>query len=118
MEIALDFSMYVVTVLVFLVLPAGMAAFLLWRAYQMGINRRVELTRQWISRPPEGIEEFARLFAWRDLTFGAGLLACLVLLIFWPRYFPAWIPLMAAFGFIHQGFTGYALHKLRKRNPI
>jgi hypothetical protein len=110
--------MYAVTVLVFLVLPAGMASFLLWRAYQMGIKGRVELTHQWISRPPEGIEAFAGWFAWRDLTFGAGLLACLVLLLALPQYFAAWIPLMALFGFIHQGFTGYALHKLRNRNPI
>lgn len=112
-----SFCMYLVTVLAFLVLPAGMAAFLLWRAYQMGVNHRLELTHQWISRPPEGIEEFAQLFAWRDLVFGAGLLVCLALLLTLPRYFAAWIPLMALFGFIHQGFTGYALHQLRKRNP-
>ncbi|MEN9396231.1 MAG: hypothetical protein RLZ81_761 [Pseudomonadota bacterium] len=109
--------MYVVTFLAFLILPSGMAAFLLWRAYQMGVNRRIELTHQWISRPPHGIEDFARWFVWRDLVFGAGLLVCLALLLTLPRYFAAWIPLMALFGWIYQGFTEYALYQLRKRNP-
>jgi hypothetical protein len=107
--------MYVVTAFVIFVLPAGMATFLLWRAYQMGVKKRVELARQWISRPPAGIEEFARLFAWRDLIFGGGLLLCLALSLTLPHYIPAWISLMAVFSFVHQGFTGYALLKLKKR---
>lgn len=107
--------MSVVTLLVFLVLPAGMAAFLFWRAYQMGVNHRVELTHQWLTRPPQGIEEFARWFAWRDLVSGTVLLVCLTLSLIWPHYFAAWMSLMGLFSAVHQGFTGYALHKLRKK---
>jgi hypothetical protein len=109
--------MQIATVLIFLVAPAAMAAFLLWRAYQMGTGKRVELTRQWIVRPPEGIEGCARLFAWRDLLFAASLLLALGLLLCLPHYAAAWIPLMALGGLVHQGFTGYALARLRRKPP-
>lgn len=107
--------MYIITVLAVIVAPAAMAAFLLWRAYQLGVRHRTELARQWVSRPPEGIEEFTRLFAWRDLVFAAILLGCLGLMLSLPNYLAAWIPLMALGGFVHQGVTGYALIKLRKK---
>lgn len=107
--------MYFATLLFFVIVPATMAAFLLWRAYQLGVKDRVELTRQWISRPPEGIEEFARLFAWRDAAFATSLLAALALLLTLPHYAPAWLLIMAFSSFVHQGFTGYALAKLRKK---
>ncbi|MBV7456291.1 hypothetical protein KW843_17555 [Acidovorax sp. sif1233] len=107
--------MQIAAVLILLVAPAAMAGFLLWRAYQLGIKHRVALTRQWISRPPEGIEGCARLFAWRDLSFAIALLASLGLLLSLPQYLPAWVLLMAFGSFVHQGFTGYAVAKLRKR---
>lgn len=109
--------MSIATLLFYFVAPAAMAAFLLWRAYQMGTGKRVELTCQWIVRPPDGIEGCARLFAWRDLLFAASLLLALGLLLCLPHYAAAWIPLMALGGFVHQGFTGYALAKLRKQPP-
>ncbi len=109
--------MYIATLLFYFAVPAAMAAFLLWRAYQMGTGKRVELTRQWIVRPPEGIEGCARLFAWRDLLFAASLLLALGLLLCLPHYAAAWIALMALGGFVHQGFTGYALARLRKKPP-
>lgn len=109
--------MYIATLLFFVIAPAALAAFLLWRAYQLGTGKRVELTRQWIVRPPEGIEGCARLFAWRDLLFAASLLLALGLLLCLPHYAAAWIPLMALGGFVHQGFTGYALARLRKKPP-
>lgn len=108
--------MHVATFLIFLVAPAALAAFLLWRAYQLGIKKRVELTRQWIWRPPEGIEGFRRLFAWRDLAFAAVLLASLGLLLSLPQYASAWILLMVSGSFMHQSFTGYAVGKLRKKS--
>ncbi len=107
--------MYVLTYLVFLVLPAGLATFLFWRAYQLGVKHRLDLARQWISRPPDGIEAFARFFVLRDLIFGCGLFLCLVLILTLPRHFSVWIPLMGVFSFVHQGFTGYALQKLKKK---
>ncbi len=106
--------MYVVTVLVFLILPAGLAGFLLWRAYQLGIKRRTEFTHQWLSRPPMGIERFALLFAWRDFVFALGLLGFLALILVWPAYFAVWTSLVGLFGFVHMGFTGYALGKLKR----
>jgi hypothetical protein len=106
--------MYVVTVLVFLILPAGLAGFLLWRAYQLGIKRQTEFTHQWLSRPPMGIEQFALLFAWRDFVFALGLLSFLVLILLWPAYFAAWTSLLGLFGFVYMGFTGYALGKLKR----
>ena len=107
--------MYIATLLLFVAAPAAMAAFLLWRAYRLGIGKQAELARQWISRPPEGIETCARLFAWRDLLFATTLLASLGLLLTLPQYAAVWIPLMALGGLVHQGFTGYALARLRKK---
>lgn len=106
--------MYVVTALVFLIFPAGFAGFLLWRAYQLEIRHRTEFTHQWLSRPPVGIERFALLFAWRDFIFALGILGFLTPILQWPAYIAAWTSLVGLFGFVHMGFTGYALGKLKR----
>lgn len=90
-----------------------------WRAYQLGILHRTALTHQWLVRPPQGIEAFARLFAWRDLVAGCWPLLYVALFLVFPRYGKELIPVIAMSGPTHQLFTGYALNRLekeRKRN--
>lgn len=102
-----------------ILLPLGLAVFLFWRAYQLGILHRTALTHQWLVRPPQGIEAFARLFAWRDLVAGCWPLLYVALFLVFPRHGKELIPVIAMSGPTHQLFTGYALNRLekeRKRN--
>jgi hypothetical protein len=103
-------------VLVFIILPIGFATFFIWRAYQLGIKRRVELTRQWMCRAPDGIENYASLFAWRDLLLALTVLLFLVLMMLLPKYLKAWIALLGILIPINQGFNGYALRKIKNPN--
>ena len=100
-------------VLAFLVGLLGFSCFLLWRAYQLGIRRRSELTRQWLVRPPPGIERFTLLFAIRDLVVATGLLSFIFLVLLWPQQFPIWTAVAGIVCSVPQLFTAYALFKLR-----
>jgi hypothetical protein len=108
--------MYWLILLTFILLPLGFAAFLVWRAYQLAISGKVNLTRQWLPRPVPGIEQYAKLFALRDLLLAFGCLLFVGLLLAFPAYFSAWPSLLAAFGFLHQGITYYAVHKVQRQN--
>ena len=92
----------------------AMAAYLCWRAYQLAIKGRLELSHQWLPAKAPGIERFARLLAVRDLVFAFGCLLYLVLLASLPQYFVAWPGVLAAFAFTHQAISYYAIHKAKK----
>jgi hypothetical protein len=107
--------MYWIILLTFIVLPLALAAFLLWRAYQLAIVGRLALTHQWLAQPVPGIERYAKVFAIRDLIFAFGCLLFLVLLFTEPTFYQAWISLLALFGFLHQGITYYAVYRVERQ---
>jgi hypothetical protein len=105
--------MYWLVALTFIGLPLGFAVFFCWRAYQLAIVGRVELSHQWLPKAP-GIERYAKLFAVRDLIFAAGCFLFLALILTVPHYFAAWTSLLAVFGLVHQAISAYAVQKVRK----
>lgn len=105
--------MYWLIVLVFIGLPIGLAAFLIWRAYRIAFAGQVSLCHQWLPLKAPGIEKYAKLLAARDLIFALGCLLFVALLLVYPAYFTVWPSLLAAFGFLHQGITYYAVHKVQ-----
>ena len=100
---------------IFFGLPLGMAVFLCWRAYQLGILGRMELARQWLLIQAPGIEKFAKLFAVRDLISAFGCFLFVALLLLFPVYIKAWSSLLSTFAFAHQSITYYAAYKASKK---
>lgn len=98
----------------FIGLPLAMAAFLLWRAYQLGVKRRVELTRQWAPSRAPSLHRFAVLFAWRDLMMAIACVLVVGLLLAAPKYYAAWTSLLAAFGWVHTAITQLATRRAQK----
>lgn len=108
--------MIIFTITLFIGLPLGMAIFLCWRAYQLTYGGRVEFAHQWLTREVPGIEQYARLFAVRDLFFATGCIAFVGLLLALPAYFTVWPGVLAFSAAIHQAITAYAMYKVQKNH--
>jgi hypothetical protein len=109
-------AMIIFTVTLFIVLPLGMAIFLCWRAYQLTYGGRARLAHQWLTREMPGIEQYAKLFAVRDLFLAIGCLVFVGLLLALPAYFTIWPGVIAFSAAVHQAITAYAMYKVQK-NP-
>jgi hypothetical protein len=102
----------------FLLLPIALALYLCWRAWQMGYNGQPELARQWLRRPPPGIEQCALPFARRDLALAAGCAVFVALVLAKPTRFGWWLLVALAFAAAYQGYTWYALDRLKKKAVV
>lgn len=104
--------MYELLIAVFLLLALCVAGFFFWRAHQLGIARRGELTHPLFGVPPPGVEALAPQFAKRDLAFACGCLLFVALTLWAPRRFPGWLLMLALFAGAHYGYTRYAVSRL------
>lgn len=104
--------MYEFLIAVVLLLALCVAGFFFWRAHQLGIAGRAELTHPWFGPPPPGIEALVPQFAKRDLAFACGCLLFVALTLWAPRRFPGWLLMLIVFGAAHYGYTRYVVARL------
>ncbi len=97
---------------VFLLAVLVVAAYLFWRAYQLGVKQRVALAEPWRGPVPENVEQLVPLFARRDLALAVGCLLFVLLALWMPQRFGWWFLLLLVFGGAHYGYTRHAFQRL------